>query len=261
MVQSALTQESKDRDCDPVHASDLTKEPFCARELWLRKKYKLAGREQFIPASVGWSFKFGDFLNQVMTEHLFPEQVYGKWECSNVQCKHTYMGLGKKKCPNCGNKYEYKELVIIDDELNTTSSYDVFIVDGKRILLHEIKSIDKDKFRDLTKPLQEHNVRTQLYMSIIQENIKKFPNLDKYMDKTGFYVAYFCKCAGLKDHTTGRVTPIKAFWVDYDKTLAEPYMDRAKLVAGKKAPDPISEKRSNKHCLKCTVKEKCKSEK
>lgn len=256
LVYNRLMRTERDRDCDPIHASDLTKKDFCAREIWLRRHHEILGRERFIPAQLGWAFKFGDFLNDVLTNDILRDTIYGEWECD--RCHHRYVGMAKDKCTKCANgRYKYREIVMTDAGLRVISSKDLFLAHNNALLMHEIKSMDKDEFRNIKAPLPEHQERTHLYMYLVRRNIAQYKALEKFLDRNYFYISYFCKCVGLKHKDTGKVTPVRTFKLKYDPKIAAPFVERARLVAGKTIPPPISEKRAHKHCRECTAKQLC----
>jgi hypothetical protein len=134
----------------------------------------------------------------------------------------------------------------------------------------EIKSMDKDVFKDLHAPLSEHRQRTAFYLDLLSHST--WMDFDVKIQLDWAYVLYVCKGFGFKDDYEGRTgiadgmhSPFKEFKVKradhttlktvYDKALAVKQFKKDGLL-----PKRICPSISCKRAKWCTVKKTCFAE-
>jgi hypothetical protein len=112
--------------------------------------------------------------------------------------------------------------VIIHHTLRHSGSIDMLAdlseVGYDKLIAVEIKSIDKDEFKELKAPKGEHRVRSQLYLDIIANSESEVRDMVSHNVARILYVS---KGYGAK--TNGKVTPFKEFEVKASPKAVAPY--------------------------------------
>jgi hypothetical protein len=242
LLHTHLHGRDPQRSLALVHASALTKEdtPFCPRF------YALADVTDTIPAD-GWistseqvTFAIGHGL-QDQVVHWFADmgRAVGHWKC--LGCNHLHRFINRPmKCHHCGSRnFKPEEVRFVSEKSGASCGIDMLYNAGKpKLRITEIKTMDKDVFKDLKAPLSEHRIRTMLYMRIIDESAGTGPTAWKnridtteadilYVSKGGYGVADpDLKKWGLSEH----FSPFKHYTVARNPKAVEPYSHAAKVV-------------------------------
>lgn len=220
----------KARGYRPLHASALTYEskPFCAREIALCDLLDRPMKDEYINSTLQATFDVGWMMHHLVTDRWLKDIAVGRWKCPACGT-HSPFDHYPEVCKECGNKhgFNYVEEVFIHPKLEVSGSIDILVhLQGDQLEAVEIKSIDKDEFRDLVAPKAEHRVRSQLYLCLIEESnspVKKLVNIDHAR------ILYVSKGYGAKG-SDGKVSPFKEFVVPYDYDSSEPYLNMAQRV-------------------------------
>ena len=238
MVHKKLAGYEKARDDGEVHASDLMKElEFCPREWALRKQAGIKPKDQFIGTAMRITFTHGRDMEYRMRNEWLREHMVGRWECNVCGHEHTVFGKAPKiSCPKCGkNRWEYKETNFKSPTSGVTGGIDAIVdVGAEKHRILEIKSIDKDQFKELVAPLAEHKLRTTLYLRLAHES-----HLDESnkVNTQEAHILYVSKSFGFKDDSMkvagisdAPFSPFKEYVVKRDDALVETYVQKAIVV-------------------------------
>ena len=98
------------------------------------------------------------------------EGVYGKWRCD---CHRTqYTGLfdpHADRCHKCGYQPRYyEELTVFDHDVNVGGNPDMALLIAAKYLIVEIKSMNKDDFDALERPVPDHVLQAGGYRRIYE---------------------------------------------------------------------------------------------
>ena len=226
-LQEHLEGYSKARDVAHIHASDLTKDDpqFCPREIALLRMTGKKRKDQYIGQSLEVAFEIGEAYHDKIRNDWLRNIAVGHWKCPHCEAKVEFSKLPKIACPECGSKrWEYDEVRFNSEELDVSGSIDL-IVDLKlqKLVITEIKSMDKDQFSDLIAPLAEHRIRTCLYLKIIESSDVKWKD---NIDLEHARIIYVTKGYGKKTET-GKFSPFKEYVVNRNDASIQGYLDKA----------------------------------
>lgn len=200
-----LSSVEEPRSLKNIHASSVTKQDevseFCPRyyslyaanPLHFKKKIK----SEHLDTSLNVTYEIGRRL-QISVVNWFAAMgvAYGHWRC--LMCNQLHSNQVRPiKCP-CGCS------VFTPEEMRFTSQYsgisggvDLVLKLGKpKLTPIEIKTIDKDQFKDLVMPLAEHRLRTNLYLRLIAESTDPWASMVDTTEAKILYVSkggYGCK--------------------------------------------------------------------
>jgi hypothetical protein len=150
-----------------VHVSSL--DEFCARRAALLAKLK---RNQVANLTGGHKITFaqGRAIESHVLNSLFDEigrkNFMGTWSC---KCGHTqHVGLwDDRQCTRCNGKLEnYKEYTLRAPDLCLLGNPDIFMFKNGVLHIGEIKSMNKEQFNTLEKPLSGHIRQATKYYHI-----------------------------------------------------------------------------------------------
>lgn len=218
------------RPLSRVHASDITysSNPFCPRERAYLIRDNKKPPMQRLSTSEHVTYGIGHAVEDMIIEG-FTElgMAVGDWKCAH--CGSTFKFCKKPfKCDTCGDKrLEYVETRITSPVTGVSCGIDLildFPGDSKHTMV-EIKTMDKDQFKQLIAPLAEHTVRTKLYMRSAAESQdredQKFTNLLRtdrafilYTTKGGYGTA--CEEVMTWDFWDQAFSPFKDFIIERD---------------------------------------------
>jgi hypothetical protein len=246
-----------------IHASSVTSEykQFCPREYALMDILKKKAKDEYLQTATRVAFDIGEAYHDFVRDVWLVESAVGEWECK--RCKHQipfskYPSYG---CPSCGVKdWKYKEVNVVSPSTGISGSIDLIIdLGGPRYIPVEIKSIDKDQYKELAGPLSEHRIRTCLYLHLIEES--EYPFKSKIETSFGL-VLYISKGYGIKNPEEGKVLPFREFKVTKGVANVEPYLERARQVhvfrqKGGSLPQGVCDTNLCKRASDCSVKKEC----
>ena len=104
----------------------------------------------------------------------------------------------------------------------------------KKLKPIELKTMDKDQFKDLKGPLAEHRLRTNLYLRIMAESSSPWSNTVNHEKATVLYVSkggWGCADPQLKEWgLKEEFSPFKEFEISRDDSQTDDLADRARTV-------------------------------
>lgn len=253
-----------------LHASDMTKDyGFCPREFALLDVTKVKPKGQFIGTSLRTTFDMGEALHDLLRESWGLKESVGTWRCFRCGVRHPFC----KRPVTCGVEgcksklFSYKEETFFSQSTGAVGNIDM-LVDLEEPLLRmvEIKSIDKDQYKELIAPLAEHSLRTNLYMRFIEDS--SHPHKHKINLKEAI-VFYVCKGFGTKDDSLAKAdikdagfSPFKEFWVKRNDDQTQDIWTKAEVLhtfrkGGGKMPQGICVNGLCKRAQSCVMVKPC----
>jgi hypothetical protein len=259
---------------DPyIHASDLMKDlEYCPREEALLEATNTGKKDHFIGTAQRATFDHGKDMEKRFRNEWLRPLIVGFWECGVCGNKPERFGKAPKQvCKVCGwgHQWMYREPRILSEDSGISGGIDGLIDVGEAThRLIEIKSMDKDMFKELKGPLAEHRFRTSLYLQLIAE--VEGPWTGKVNTKIG-HVIYVSKSFGFKDDDIekfglkdARFSPFKEYLVKSDPSLSETSIGKARALTyyrktkGKEGlPCGVCTNVLTKRAQKCQAKQFC----
>lgn len=242
---SSLAYHIHKVDCAPeparsphvIHASDLTKEDFCPRyqALMVKHKKKPKPRGTFASNRLVWDQGNG-LANTLIQKATRAGIAVGDWKCGHCN-RYFYLQKRPKECPDCeGRLFFYKEVRVTSLLSGGSGSLDLLLdlPSADKLRVVEIKTIDKEKFKELVIPHVEHRERTQFYLRCAAES--ELPG-KKRIDTSCALVFYISKGGwGVKSDLPKKVwkikgdrgwTPYKEFTIKRDDKACQHLVDIA----------------------------------
>lgn len=238
LIHSSVAGWEKARFDGVVHASDLGKElEFCPREWALQIVHGIKPKDQFVGTALRMTFAHGRNVERDLRNEWLAGYVVGYWKCRT--CGHNHPTFGKHpkvKCPKCAYTFwEYAETSFKSPHTGVSGSLDIIVDVGlPKHRIVEVKTMDKDQFKDLKAPLAEHKARTSLYMRLAHES-----HLDEAdsINTNQAHILYVSKSFGFQDKTLAEAgikdapfSPFKEFMVERDDSLTDNVLNRARVV-------------------------------
>jgi len=221
------------RPFSTIHASMLTNEKkrFCPREVALSDITGNAPKGEYISATLKATFDVGWQIHHLMTDNWLRQIAVGNWRCP--RCEQA-SGWGPYPedgfCLHCASshrKWIYLEANFVHTDTKISGSIDLIVDLGlEKLIPVEIKSIDKDQFKDLVAPLAEHRVRSQLYLDLIKNsNHLQAHKVSHKLAK----IIYVSKGYGAKN-SNGKISPFREFNVQANEKAIAPYLAMGEKV-------------------------------
>lgn len=268
-----------ERPLHNIHASDLTYEekPYCPRLNAICLLDGISPPDRYIDTCLQYTFEMGEQMHEMARCKLLKKYAVGYWRCPH--CKHTTntLGLQPESCFSCGTKpfqFEYIEVRFKCQQTGASGAIDCLIKLPTRpkLVILELKSIVHHTdsasvvdFKTLKAPLAEHELRTNLYMRLVENSEN---NLKDFIDVNNAMVFYMTKGYGIKDPDlekeaiSDKMTPFKEYWIDRNDKATDPYINKAipmkRFVEHGIIPHKIQ---NESHCDKCKLKTVCDSNK
>ena len=237
LLHQHLTGFSPGRSYKRVHASSLTKpQGFCPRMYALADVTSTPARDEWLSTSQLMTFQIGrDQEKNIVLWFAEMGRAVCHWKCTH--CGQTQMFQRRPKgCPNCNGGHFVPEEVRFTSALTGASAgVDMIAALGDpKMRPVELKTMDKDKFKDLIAPLAEHRWRTNLYLRIMAESELPWANMIDltkasilYVSKGGFgTLDPEVKKWGLSDS----FSPFKEYVVERNDADTDDICNRAKVV-------------------------------
>jgi predicted nucleic acid-binding Zn-ribbon protein len=226
LLHKELAGTGPGRSYKNLHASDVTysEYQFCARERAYATVLKKQPPLQFLSTSENVTYDIGHFVEHKVIDTLAKAGIaVGDWKCKH--CGHTVvMSKLPSKCQKCGHKhFKYIEQRILSEETGVSCGLDVLVLmpGEDKYTVIEVKSIDKEKFKELVAPLGEHGQRTKLYLKCLAESAQPVAKLIRhdrayvlYVSKGGYGVA--CEEVPTWDFKDSAFSPFKDYLIERD---------------------------------------------
>jgi len=268
LLHSHLSGPEKERPLSTIHASDMTKpDGLCPRYYALHDALDRKPKDRWVSTSDLITWDMGRRLQDDIVHHFADMgRAIGHWEC--MACKKTHQFCKRPaKCENCGCRGFRPEEVRFKSAITGAScGVDMLVnLGGPKLFPVELKTMIKDQFADLLAPLQEHRLRTNLYLRIIAESDHPWSTL---VSTDQARVLYVCKGGYKADPELGKwglpdkYSPFKEYTVKRDDTRTEEMQSRAKVVVDFRAglvamPCGVCKTAMVSRAKTCPVKKEC----
>lgn len=232
-----------------LHVSDLLTKCMRAFAISHTTGTELIG--EAIYDNLGVTFAIGSAIGDYVVrraETIAPSAVYGIWKCSCGKTKHTGTkkeAEDKGKCEKCDTKLDrFNEFVVANDDIMVSGSVDLCLLISNHFYLTEVKSIKKEDWDALTRPLPIHILQIVFYWWLMKE-----AGYSLYSQVSILYTS--------KAHTRG--SPFKEFCIDPRDHLhrLDDYIEDAKALKeakkGGELPVRICGNENTSMAKKCSV--------
>lgn len=250
-----LGRKYPERSHKTVHASDVTKDDFCARQYLLMDAHNVSAPDRFINAGLKATFDVGEATAALVVKWM-GQRAWGKWVSHDGA---STIPFGTMPDGVYGKDWHYHEVKFMGS-CAVSGSIDLIADLGhpkKRIV--ELKIMKVDDFDKLAAPLAEHRLRTQLYLHLIatSENPLRF-----LLDTDEAHILYVSRGFGKKNEDVGQIVPFKEFTVKRDDQAVAEYIERGNMVktCRKQKTIPVIKVCDNIMCptaKKCPVRQQC----
>lgn len=230
LLHRQFSTQEPGRPITRVHASDITysSHPFCPRERAYLHQNKKKPPMQRLSTSEHMTFGIGHAVEDLIIAGFIENgMAIGDWKCEHCG-KFFRFCKQPPKCDGCGDRrLKYVEVRVTSPITGVSCGIDLvldFPGDAKHTIV-EIKSMDKDQFKQLIAPLAEHQTRSKLYLRSIAEaqgqDDQLFTNLLRtdrafilYSTKGGYGTA--CEEVPTWDFWDAAFSPFKDFIIERD---------------------------------------------
>lgn len=266
ILKHNLSGYQKDRSHETVHASDVTKHDFCARQFCLMHETKETKDPQYLGTALAVTFDMGNMVSEYMRTKWLGQAAVGNWNCRRCgdrvefASKPPLMGKAMELGGDLHEHlWEYEEVAFVDPVTGVSGSPDVLLnMGGLKMFVLEVKTMAPDQWEKIVAPLAEHRIRTTLYMHLVEAANNAFtPHINLQEAK----VIYVSRAFGKKHPTYGEILPFKEFTVQRDNTVIESALAKGALVElyqqHKIMPVGICGSSADEKAMKCVVKKAC----
>lgn len=214
-----------------AHASDLTNPNWCPRAAALFQASNAPQKPQHLPVALKVTFANGHALADLICQEWVGSRAYGKWICRH--CKAKFVGRKPDNASfECEHDWRYHELSFGWAEYAFSGSIDLFVdldhPDGL-ITAVELKTLNAEDFKTLAGPMEEHRIRTALYLALLERNKDSLPFK---VDLTSAKVLYVSRGYGVKNPAFhDEILPFKEFTVSADPVAIKDPLARAAVLA------------------------------
>lgn len=270
LLHSRIAGMDPPRSLKIIHASSLTYEakPWCPRAVALMLDTNKKPKDEFLGTSLRVTFDHGNDMQRRLNEEYLTDVVVGDWKCRSCGTKKSFCKKPKSKCGKNGItcNWGYEEVRVKSDNCGASGGIDALINVGEtKLRLTEVKTMDKDIFRDLKAALAEHRMRTNLYMRLVDESSQPWAkriNTEEatvlYMVKAFGFKDTDCKKWGIKD---APFSPFKEFTVKRDDSQTDHLISMSKVLyqylEGGAMPCGICINQFTKTAQQCPVMKEC----
>lgn len=269
MLHQHLSGFGDGRSLNNVHASELTKpDGMCPRAYAIYHKAKPKPKDEYLTASERVTFQIGrDLERDIINWFADMGKAVGDWKCKS--CGEFYAFTTRPHhCVKCGGKnFEHKETRIDSAQSSVSCGLDLLLGIGEpRLRLVELKTIDKDKFKELQAPLAEHKWRTELYLrSVAESDDHRAAHINTevatilYVSKGGYGCADAqLKLWGLSD----KFSPFKEYEIKRNDAAVDGIVKRAEIVKRYREgiigmPEGICSTAVCSRAARCPVRKEC----
>lgn len=169
-----------------THVSDIISK--CARKIALVRRLGANHTPKQLLDGHALTFAQGDAIHDFIKKRFVqshPTKVWAQWGCrcgETVTLPMLYSAIRPSdKCPSCGQiPREYVEVVLEDDEHEVVGSPDLllYLEDYRAHYVTEVKSISKDGWESLTRPMPDHVIQGLFYWKLMES--KGYPLIDQF---------------------------------------------------------------------------------
>lgn len=201
LLHKHLSDYQDVRPLSSVHGSSVTKDGgICARMYGLADLTGEQEQPEWLTTSQAVTFELGHMLEARLI-HWFSDMGFAitNWVCQSCGTVADFSAR-PEECYGCGNRMLKPENYrFVSKKTGISCGIDLMLKRPAHHLIRilEIKTMDKDEFKELKAPLAEHRLRTQLYLRCIAESDDPRAKL---IDTTAATILYTTKGGyGVKD--------------------------------------------------------------
>ena len=254
-----------------IHASSVTKEGYCPREAALHIELKKAPPVERISTVNEMVWAQGRLVAQHVIDWLIDGGLaLSNWRCRSCGATQTLLPKRPEGCPSCHEvrTMHYEEIRFRSQVSGIGGGIDLLVKlpNREKLLMVELKTDDKERFKKLLAPRAEHRERTQLYLRCAAESDSPWRHL---VDHNEARVLYISKGGwgeksskpsqwGLNDMPW---TPFKEYRVTRDDAATEKYVELAsplwKYVQTGTMPAGVCPSAISNRAQNCPVRDAC----
>lgn len=269
LLHQFMTGFSAGRTYKTVHASSLTKaEGFCPRMYALADVTSTQPKDEWLSTSQRMTFQIGrDQEKNIVNWFADMGRAVCHWKCTHCGAKAMFQRR-PKSCLNCpGGDFEPEEVRMTSEVTGASAGLDMIVAMGDPLMrIVELKTMDKEQFKELSAPLAEHRWRTNLYMRIAAESSSPWSKMIDTEQATILYVTkggYGNLCPDVKKWgLSDSFSPFKEYVIKRDDKETEEPSRRAKVVKDFRAglvpmPCGICSNALSQRAKSCPLKSAC----
>ena len=272
MIHERLPESEPARSNKIIHASDLTRleHEFCPREIVLMDIAKKKGKHQFVGTSQRITYDLGRALQDMFNEKWLGNDMFGCWQCQSCNTLAPDCSRPKGHCGREGIRcqWKYHESRFKDPKSGAAGGIDALVkTEAPKLRMVEVKTIDKDYFKDLKAPMAEHRLRTNLYLRLIELDGRPF---SKSINTNVGHILYICKGFGIKDTEITQkksvkdaaFSPFKEYTIKRDDSETDELLEKARTVTDHRQkiggiPCGVCKSSFDKRAKSCPVIKEC----
>lgn len=270
LITQMAQKPQRDRGFEHLNASSLTSDDprrkFCGRAYALAHDLgKKEGPIVSTPLHLSVTYAIGYFVQDYVVKAL-KQHLIGDWwckHCKKVVATRAEWRVGIEFCLDCKRwDVTYMESRLLSQTVGASGGFDAIVRLKGIPTVIEVKSIDKDKFKELKTPLWEHTQRTSLYLRILEDSDwfgkPLCPRVDEarviYVSKGGF---------GVQMEKGGQFTPLREYVVSRDDSLTDAAWEKSheayQYLTGKTKvlPDRVCEDMFDDRASSCPFSGEC----
>lgn len=217
------------RGYDEIHASDMTKEDFCARRIALLDKLKRKPKAMYVPSALRATYDMGKAIAALVCEQWAGDKAWGHWRCDRCQ---TFAQFCPKPplhyCAGGAHIWRYVEVKFKSPVGGYVGSLDLLMnLGAPKLYVVELKIMAPEQFQKIIGPLAEHRLRTNLYLRMIEDS----GSLSHRINLHQAVVMYVSRGYGKKNEEhADTVLPFKEYWIKRDDTDLKTLIERAQAI-------------------------------
>lgn len=218
---------------DGEYAHSTALPDLCLRKIQIMRKFGIDPYEKYVSSNdrLIWAtgLAFEDLIRVQFTASIGHDNVFGdsytcKCGAEKINLKYKCSGLSIPKCDKCGTLCDnYNQLVMKLDKYGISSEVDFGYYNATgRIVMVETKSMKKEQYLDLKRPIKVHIRQAVFYANCAIECGYDIAD----------YVMIIYASKGVTSYTDG--PPYKAFKVKFDKSHWASVFSRSMFAKGKR---------------------------
>jgi len=242
LLHQTIPKNEPARNINVLHGSEVTREGkrtrFCPRAYVLQDILQIKSRSSFVGTSLRLTYDMGTDLQDRITNHWLTSRVIGDWLC--LSCRKVKASCLRPK-GHCGQsgiycQWRYQEIRVTSLVTGVSCGLDMLInLSETTLRLVEIKTMVKEQFKALKTPVDEHALRTNLYLRVIAESDHP---IRRKINTESAVILYVSKSYGVKDKhivqkkgvTDIKFSPFKEFAIIRDDKKTDAVCHQAQLV-------------------------------
>ena len=269
LLHRHLAQPDKGRSYATVHASSLTHPSgMCPRMYALADVTHTKAPDSWLSTSLKMTFQIGrDQERNIVLWFAEMGRAVCHWRCISCNQLHVFQKR-PYACAECGvKKLDPEEVRFTSAVTGVGAGIDMILALGDpKMRVIEIKTMDKEQFKELKAPIAEHRWRTNLYLRTIAESGSSWANLIDTSMATILYTTkggYGTSCDDVKKWGLPEdFSPFKEYDITRDDAETDDLALRARTVKEFRAgevgmPEGICATAFSQRAQECPLKGVC----